>query len=244
MVKWCGRITVGVLFLLVGVPGIGSQTQSAVVLGDTSDWWSMTRTHNDNDTDGRNVQHREIADTNFQIAGVDLHDITFAKVYWELGKTPSVQRGDASTWREQACYMSLSAEHPTYLIFERGEVNASFYLFSETVPWSGNSRCTRSDKILETVGTASGLHLGQTAEQVVGILGQPSERLQNELVYAVEVNRKTDADALTRARKQHPELTEEQFRQDYATYDLTVLIRAKFAHSKMVYLGVSTTESN
>lgn len=244
MVKWRGRTTNVFLFLLIGMPniGIGGQTPSPASPSDASDWWSLTRSQNE--TEAREVQHREIADANFQIAGVDLHDVTFAKVYGKLGKTPSVQRGDASTWREQACYMSPAPRRPMYLIFEHGEVNASFYLFSETIPWNGSSRCTQSEKISESVGTVSGLHLGQSPEQVVGILGQPSERRQNELVYVVESKRKTDPDALARARKQHPELSEEQFREDYATYDLTVLIRVRFARHKMVYLGVSTAETN
>ncbi len=242
MVRWRGQTARVLLFVFViACIEMGGQTPSVVSPSDISDWWSLTGRQTEPVVE---VQHRELADANFRIVGIDLHDFTFAKLFARLGKTHSVQRGDASTWREQACYISHSAEHPTYLIFERGEVNASFYLFSEVTAWNGQGRCTPLRKNLDNLETASGLHVGQTPEQVIGILGQPSERQKNELVYAVESKRKTEPDALARARKQHPELNEEQFHRDYGTYDLSVFVRVKFSRSKMVYLGISVAETN
>jgi len=233
-----------VLLVIVGVvpASLYGQTPSTIPASDKSDWWSTTASQSEENIGP--VLHREISDTNYQIIGINLHDMEFATVYEKIGEAHPIQRGDASTWREQACYKSRSSEHPVYLIFEHGEVNASFYLFNNAQPWNGSGECTQTEKVSATTATASGLRLGMTPEQVVGVLGKPSVRKQNELVYAVEVKRQTAPDALVRARQQHPELTEEQFRQDYATYDLTVLIRARFLRTKLVYLGVSVTETD
>jgi len=233
------------LLIVVGMApaSILSQTPSVVPASDKSDWWSTTASQSEENIEP--VLHREISDKNYQIAGINLHDMELTTVYEKIGEAHSVQRGDASTWREQACYISRSSERrPVYLVFEHGEVNTSFYLFNEATPWNGSSSCTQTEKVSVATATASGLRLGMTPKQVIGVLGQPSVRKQNELVYAVEVKKKTPPDALARARQQHPELTEEQFREDYATYDLTVLIRARFSRTKLVYLGVSITETS
>lgn len=236
--------TLGLSLLFMGVLGnkLDGQAPSEVPSSDNSDWWSMTRTAEA--VEAGKIQHREIADTNLRIAGVDLRNQTFAEVHKELGQTPVVLRGDGSTHREQACYVSSQSGHLTYLVFEQGEVNSSFYLFSDSGPWNGRSLCARSKRIPEIVETASGLHLGQTPDQVLGILGQPSERGQGQLLYLIEMKKKTTPEALTRARMQHPELTEQQFHADYDTYDLTVLVCAKFDDSGLIYLGVSTAETS
>jgi hypothetical protein len=232
------------LLVVVGMApaSIHSQTPSVVPASDKSDWWSTTASQTEENIGP--VLHREISEKNYQIAGINLHDMELTTVYEKIGETHPVQRGDASTWREQACYKSRSSERPVYLVFEHGEVNTSFYLFNEITPWNGSGSCTQTEKVSTATATASGLRLGMTPEQVIGVLGQPSMRKQNELVYAVEVKSLTAPDALARARQQHPELTEEQFRQDYATYDLTLLIRARFSRAKLVYLGDSITETD
>jgi len=244
MVTRNAKTAAGIALLIVGLvhSGIHAQAPSVVPASDKSDWWSLTASQSEENIGP--VLHREISDKNYQIAGINLHDMELATVYEKIGEAHPVQRGDASTWREQACYKSRSSERPVYLVFEHGEVNTSFYLFNEATPWKGSGECAQTEKVSAATATASGLRLGMTPEQVVGVLGQPSVRKQNELVYAVEVKRQTAPDALARARQQHPELTEEQFRQDYATYDLTVLIRARFSRTKLVYLGVSVTETD
>ena len=238
MVKRHERVTV-TLLLLIGMCSVtlDGQISSGERPSDNSDWWSSTRSP-------EGIQYREIADANLQIVGVNLRSDIFQTIYERLGHATVVQRGDSSTWREQVCYVDFSVPYSTYLIFEHGEVNSSFYLFSEAIPWNGRDLCARSKKPLGILETASGLHLGQTPKQVVGILGQPSERRENELRYFFEVKRKTPPDALARARVQHPELSEKQFHDDYDTYDLTVFIYAKFANSEMIYLGVSTAETS
>lgn len=201
---------------------------------DNSDWWSITGPAGEEVTE--TIQSREVADANFQILGVDLRQDAIARLEKRLGRTPTVARGDGGESREQACYRSPEEESPTFLIAEEGEVNYAFYLFNDVTPWNGRDICTRSGEISREVRTASGLHLGQTPEQVIKILGKPSRRRTNELSYLLEVNKGTAPDALARCRSRYPDLT-------CATYDLTVVIRARFVHAKLVYLAVSTTET-
>lgn len=214
----------------------GAQTSP----NDSSDWWSITGSLGD-EGDGT-IQNREIAGGNFQILGVDLREDAIARLEKRLGKTPVVNRGDASTGRAQACYLS-SSKPPTFLVAEEGEVNYAFYLFNDAAPWNGRELCTRSTKISHDVQTASGLHLGQTPEQVSKILGKPSRRTPNELSYVLEVRKGPTPDALARCRSQHPELNGNEIPENCVTYDLTVVIRARFAHAKLVYLVVSTSET-
>src|ERR1035437_3268285 len=57
------------------------------------------------------VQHREVAGTNFQIAGVDLafRGDFFQQIFRTMGKFKTVGSGDASTGLEEACYRSAEA---------------------------------------------------------------------------------------------------------------------------------------
>jgi hypothetical protein len=77
-----------------------------------------------------------------------------------LGKATVVERGDASTGRSQICYSSLGKQSKTYLMFEKGEVNDSFYLFKGGPDWKGSKLCTASNLVTTNLSTASGLRLG------------------------------------------------------------------------------------
>ena len=230
-----GRSAVWVLLPLFGLFSSRLAGQARQISpDDNSDWWSITGPAGEEVTDA--AQNRELARANFQILGVDLREDAIARLEKSLGKTPIVTRGDGGESREQACYRSPQEESPTFVIAEEGEVNYAFYLFNDATPWNGRDLCTKSGKISRGVQTAAGLHLGQTPEQVVKILGKPSRRTPNELSYVLEVSKGTAPDALARCRSRYPELT-------CATYDLTIVIRARFAHAKLVYLVVSATET-
>ena len=218
------------------------QVHRFVTMEDDSDWWSYLRSGNEDKVAG--VQKREFAATTLQIAGLDLNADSLAESITRLGDTTVVKRGDASTGREQVCYVSADTRARTYLIFERGEVASSFYLFSDGPTWNGSTLCTPSEKLSRGIATGSGLRLGEDPKQVIEILGQPNECRRDELLYYFESKRKTAPDALLRARKQHPELTDKQFHDDYDTYDFTALISAKFRHSQMSYLAVVTRSTD
>lgn len=241
MTKRHGTLAFGFLILFLGTHWLEMYGQAAPT-NDDSDWWSITRLPDDA-IHGK-FQQREISNANFRIAGVNLRDYSLQAISRVLGEAPTTGRGDASTGREQACYVSSDVAHPTYLIFEEGEVNSAFYLFSETTPWNGRDLCVRSKRVSRSVKTESGLCLRQTPEQVAKILGKPSERRGNALYYLLHVEKKTPQGQLARIRTRHPELSDKQFHDDYDRYDLTVFIYAKFRHSSMVYLAVSVAETN
>lgn len=99
----------------------------ATVAGDNSDWWSLTR-----DVGGPDVQpqKRVPAASNFSILGVALGDPQGVQLAAKLGKAVIVGRGDAATARAQMCYVSVTSSPAVHLIFEQGEVDYAFYLFS------------------------------------------------------------------------------------------------------------------
>jgi len=236
-----GILAFGFLILFLRTHWLEMHGQAAPA-NDDSDWWSITRLPDDEIH--VKIQQREISNANFRIAGVNLRDYSLQVISKVLGATPTTERGDASTGREQACYVSSDAAHPTYLIFEEGEVNSAFYLFSETTSWNGRDRCVRSKRVSRSIMTESGLCLGQTPEQVAKILGKPSERRGNALYYLLHVKKKTPLDQLTKIRTQHPELSDKEFYDDYGRYDFTVYICAKFDHAAMIYLGISVAETS
>jgi hypothetical protein len=205
---------------------------------DNSDWWSLTRTDDE-------VVPREgdLQDSNFQILGFKLNNETFDKARAKLGKANVVERGDASAGRSQICYSSPGKKSKTYLIFERGEVNDAFYLFNVGPDWKGSEQCSESNLVAANLSTASGLHLGQTSAQVRAILGRPSSASDNKFIWFVSVEKKITAADFENQKQQNPQMTQEELHRNYDFYTLGVYIEARFASDKLVYLGISKTES-
>jgi len=168
----------------------------------------------------------------------------FTRAATKLGKATMVQRGDASTGRQQVCYASLGAQEQVHLIFEQEEVGYTFYLFTDGPAWEGADRCVASNAISRSLATASGLHLGMTPAQVIAIIGKPTKRRENELVYSFSIRKKTSAKDLEEARERNPEMSEKEFQANYGHYDLGTGIVAKFVDSKLTYLAVSKVETN
>lgn len=163
----------------------------------------------------------------------------FGRITASLGKARVTERGDASTGRAQICYTSKSRPESTYLIFEAGETDLTFYLFSDGVPWKGSDRCTRTPLVSRSLATGSGLRLGMTASQVEAILGKPTASFQGRLIYWGTTYRKTSQDVLHKLRKQNPKMSSAEFQKDFSQYDLTIYIEARFSAGKMTYLAVS-----
>jgi hypothetical protein len=241
MVRRFGRFAAGLLLLLAfwGHPFLRGQAD--YLIHDNSDWWSITGSTDD--VGEMKTQDRELPRANFHVLGVDLSEYAVTRIQKRLGQTPIISRGDASTGREQACYRS-SPEPATYLIAEEGEVNSAFYLFNESAPWNGRELCKRLKLVSGSIGTDSGVHLGQAPEQVMTILGKPSKRSQSEIIYFLAAKEKTSPDASARCRAQYPEMSLEELRENCDVYDLTVFIRARFVHARLVYLGVSVAETD
>ena len=241
MVPRFGRFAAGLFVLLAlwGHPFLRGQADH--LPHDDSDWWSITGSTDD--VGEMRIQDRELPRTSFRVLGVDLSEDAVTRIQRRLGQTQTISRGDASTGREQACYRS-SPEPATYMIAEEGEVNSAFYLFNEGAPWNGRELCKRSELVSGSIGTDSGVHLGQSPEQVTTILGRPSRRSQSEIIYFLSTKKETPPDAAARCRAQHPEQSPEELHEDCDVYDLTVYIRARFVHARLVYLGVSVAETD
>lgn len=188
--------------------------------GDNSDWWSLGRSAAEPNLE---PQKRISADSNFSVLGLALGDLQAGQLAAKLGKAAFVDRGDAATGRVQACYTSATGERKVYLIFEQGEVDSAFYLFSGGPDWQQSDLCRKSALISGRLKTGSGLTLGQTPAQVEAILGKPTSVHRDTLIYYGEAERKT-ADGS-------------------GSYDLTTYIEARFSDGKLHYLGVMKTET-
>jgi hypothetical protein len=170
------------LVLLVGpLTARAIQNDTRVLLNDNSDWWSASRSL-DSDTSLR-IREGEASELNFSVLGIKLDFDMFDGAAAEFGKATIVERGDAATGRQQACYVSADRANKIYIVFEQGELDLTYYLFAEGPDWSGEDRCVPSNLINRNTATASGVRLGESSSQVIGVLGQPSKRRKNELFF-------------------------------------------------------------
>jgi hypothetical protein len=242
--KWQRKFAATILLLFVAslfAGQVGSQ-QFPTNHTDDSDWWSLLR--DDTPLEKLSAQPKEIAASNFQIAGVTLdYDQVLDKIPAKLGRTAFVSRGDASTGRSQLCYASSQSGDATYLIFERGEVELSFYLFAGGPPWSGQKRCAVSPLIRRDLVTPSGLRLGLNRSQVERILGEPTAADESEITYWHQTKEKTSPRDLENARKADAHISDKEFHEDYDYFFRSVWIVVKFKDAKTNYIGVSKSET-
>jgi hypothetical protein len=247
-------------------------------LHDNSDWFSGLRpSGSDGELAGKAddspVQEREIPPTNFGILGIDLSPNMFKSVEERFGAIHGVQRGDASSGRSQACYVSTNGEPKVHLIFEQGEVDSSVYLFSGGLDWYGSDRCIPSKLVSETLRTASSLGLGLAPAQLIAILGKPSRcqipapfttsidsTLKNspypcgyrpvanspetELFYSFHKTRPLTSQERTEFLRNNPTLTPQDVDERWGTYDWNAGIDARFTHGRLTFLAVSLSETN
>jgi hypothetical protein len=208
---------------------------------DESDWWSML---NKKYPETKiKEEKREPAGSNFQILGISLDEKMFAEASRIIGPAMHLERGDAGTGREQACYVSAGNSPPVHLIFETGELNEVFYLFEGGPPWQGNAACLNSKLVTRKVRTASGLHLGQTPAQVEAILGKPTATRSQKMIYSFIVQKKMTPTEFQKSREQRPDMSDEQAHQNFDYYFLSVYIEARFVDGKLNYLAVSKAET-
>jgi hypothetical protein len=230
---------------LLGHSGVQATPQEKLPtpLHDNSDWWSGLRTVESDDDFKPDA--REFPAVTFRVLGIPLGQKQFKKAAAVLGAVEHVERGDAATGREQACYVSSGAGEKIYLIFEQGELEFSFYLFAGGPPWYGSDRCAPSRRVRRAMGTDVGLRLGQTPQQVIAILGKPTKRERNTLIYSFLVEKPLSPRDLAwqYAHSGEPKMSKEQFKKEYGNYDLSEYVEARFAAGKLNYLTVSKAES-
>jgi hypothetical protein len=228
------------LFLFGVVTFSLSQSAHEPRPGDDSDWWSIIR---ENSSDEKlRPQAMNVAASNFRILGITLGADDLTAIQDKLGPAVVTGRGNASTSRLQICY--AGTDHKTYLAFESDEVQYGFYLFSIGPKWSGSDQCATSNLVNHRLKTASGLRLGLSRAEVHRILGQPTASLKNgNLVYFRQVSKKTSAAHLKKLREYYSNLSDEKFHRNYDLYDMTVVIRAQFSGRRLVYLGISKSDT-
>jgi hypothetical protein len=224
--------------LLALIPSWSQRSFPPGYINDNSDWWSTAI------TPARNVkvQHRLLPPANFRILGITLGSIDFGDfpdVTAKLAKAKVTSRGDGAGSREQICYVSSGSAEKVHLIFEHSESIESFYLFSGGSEWTGSDRCVESDLILSSLGTESGIHLGQGRMGVERMLGEPSATYDKRTLYSFEGERTLTPEEFKREHPGSPSAPNETL-----VFTIDIRIDARFENSKLTYLAVSRSEIN
>jgi hypothetical protein len=87
------------------------------------------------------------------------------------------------------------------------------------------------------------LGLGISPSDVEKILGKADVANATRLVYQREVDRRTPDDKLADLRKEHADMAEKDFHDNYDSYQLELYIETRFTDGKLTYLAVSKGES-
>lgn len=219
---------------------VAQDTSNTVRLADRSDWWSVLNENFywpiDKPSNG------ELNADSFEIAGFRLaHDSAFRAVRSRFGNAVSVARGQTSNGRYQICYTSRDKD--ARLIFEQGELNLGFYLLGAGQGWNGQALCAESPQVSASLRTRNGLGLGISPADVLKILGTPDLSSETRLVYQREIEQRTPDDKLAELRKDHSEMSEKDFHDNYDSYELELYIEARFANGKLTYLAATKAES-
>ena len=210
-------------------------------LDDSSDWWSINR--EDPRTPNATPSNHELQSNNFSLAGVNLGQGGVEAITARLGQAPEIKRGDASTGRSQLCYNS-AANSAVHVVFEFGEDESVFYLFSGGAPWEGGKYCVQSKRVSKRLSTASGLRLGLTRSEVEAVLGHPDATTADEFVYSREFEQKSTPQQFEVFRRDYPQkLSDEEAHEKFDSYDVQQYVLARFSDSKLIYLAVAVSGS-
>lgn len=227
-------LLMGVIYLCLGL----STTAQTIRMKDQSDWWSLLNERAQSPEVRSSVL--DLDPTNFEIANLHLGNVGLNDIQAKLGRTTIIERGDASTNRQQTCYRSAGDRQLVYLIFEFGEDQSTFYLFADGAPWKGKAVCTTSTQVSTALSTASGVKLGLRAEAVKAILGQPDAISADRLIYSRQIRRKSTPARFDRQRKEYPDrLSDAEAHKKFDFYTVSLYLEARFTASKLSYLAVS-----
>lgn len=229
------------LSFLISASVLAQDTSNTVRLGDRSDWWSVL---NENfEWPNNKAKGDELGAANFEIAGVNLEAETpFRNLRERFGWAVSAIRSKGNNGREQFCYV-FGQSPSDRLVFEHGESNESFYLFTGGQPWNGQALCAGSTQLTSALHTKSGLGLGISPTEVEQILGKPDFSSPNRFVYYRDIEKHTPDDKLAQLRTEHSDLADKDFHDNYDSYDLELYIEARFTDGKLTYLAVSKGEN-
>ena len=238
-----------ILGILIAIPiaRICGQSRVQVAPAAKSDSFAQEETG-----ESVRIQQREIPATNFRIAGIDLAatEDPFDQVTRVLGPTPDQASGD-DDFRDEVCYNSSAPHDTTHLIVGEGYVEFFFLLSADSSAWAWKVPCKPSPKITRDLGTSSGLHLGQTQQQVIAILGLPSGHEQNlktgmdEMMYNLEADKKLSPQdmqpSLQDALKHNSKLDQRAWLEKNSSYIVWVSIDAKFKNDHLTSLKILWT---
>ncbi len=212
----------------------------SVRLNDDTDWWSLNNPHSiQPDVDAKGSK-KDITAGMFEIAGVVVGSGQFSKLAAKMGKAQIVERGDAAYGREQVCYVAAGGPAKVYLVFEYGEDQSEFYLFSDGATWTGQNLCVRTKLVSMSLETRSGLRLGLSRAKVELILGKADAVSDTSLVYSREVWKKTTPAQFATLRRDYPgHLSDPAAHKEFDYIPVDIYIEARFGKSGMNYLAVS-----
>jgi hypothetical protein len=205
---------------------------------DHSDWWSI----NNESFHRLNVKplNKDMGDGSFRVADVTLGPDQFNDLAAKFGKVRIVERGDASNGRQQACYFSIQDSARVYLIFEFGEDESAFYLFSSGANWKGNELCGKIKVGAMNLNTTSGVRLGITRDRLDTILGKPDVVAGDKVAYSRETKVRTSPQEFEKLRAEYPQkLGDQAAHTMFDYYPVETYIEARFVDSRLNYLAVS-----
>jgi hypothetical protein len=203
---------------------------NAIYMRDDSDWWSIGREEGvDNEFED---EQAEPGDVPFSILGISLMPQRgvdwFSRIEGSLGRAKEVRRGDAASGRRQLCYRSQ--RDGVNLVFERGEVDFSFYLFSDGQTWNGIQYCAASRKVMKDLSTQNGLRLGLSEAETKAILGDPTETEGDKRWYRFRAHRLAPSGA--------------QGVNELEDWDISETVGLRFSEHHLIYLAVARSEVN
>ncbi len=208
-------------------------------LHDNSDWWSEIPDEAAAAQPTVKFTKSEPQSGNFRILGLSVWGIM---VHWPqavvhaLGRADIVERGDASVGRAQVCYESAEASDGAKLIFEQGECAQGFYLIRDGEPFVGSDRCVPSALVTRKLRTPTGLGIGLTRAEVVKVLGRPSGRKGDSLIYSYRIKMKKTKEQIEAEHHDAPEFTPDLEYED----DLSILIRFRNGRAWYIYAASNT----
>lgn len=214
---------------------------------DNSDWWSLfngnSKLYDDQQWKAARVR-RNPAVSLTQIAGVSFIPNPKNKVSpitQKFGEARAVNRGDASTGREQVCYTSTIFPN-TFLIFEGGELIDSAYLFQDERSWNGRDACTKSVLVSPRLKIAGGLRLGQSLSAMEAVIGKPSRRIGNEALFLFERWTPRSKEELEKIHLHQAQMEDDEFLKRFRYSKVSISVLTRFRNSQLVYVVVSQSD--
>jgi hypothetical protein len=174
------------------------------------------------------IDSRNLAVLGFTLGGNEVSDVE-----QRLGKARV-----SSAWDHgmtQRCYESKSSDRTVLAIEDWTGTLSGFRIYRAD---KSDPSCTKTALITPEISTASGLKLGLSKDQAIGILGKPTKSVGDILIYISEFKQPPTAEDIARFKQAYPG-------KDFS--DLLFFVRTEiklsFKDSKISKIEVSHTET-